>query len=92
MVHGAKYQYPSLDNQYVDAKTPITIICTKHGEFDASPDNHLTFQGGKCPQCGKNAKPNAAKSKYKAAYLDWINEALPDHLSLAGDFSNYWKA
>ncbi len=88
MVHGAKYQCPNLDSQYVDAKTPITIICTEHGEFDASPDNHLTFQGGKCPQCGKNAKSAAAKSKYKAAYLDWFNEALPEHLSLAGDFTD----
>lgn len=41
MLHGAKYQYPNLDSQYVDAKTPITIICTEHGEFDASPDNHI---------------------------------------------------
>lgn len=87
MVHGTKYQYPDLDGQYVNAKTPIKIICTEHGQFDATPDNHLTFQGGRCPQCGKNAKSAAAKAKYKATYLDWFNEALPEHLSLAEDFS-----
>jgi len=88
MLHGAKFKYPNLDSQYVDAKTPITIICSRHGQFDATPDNHLTFQGGKCPQCGKQAKSAAAKSKYKAAYLDWFNESLPEHLSLADDFSD----
>lgn len=46
-VHGDKYDYSRV--QYNDAKTPVAIICPKHGEFLQSPDNHL--QGTGCPKC-----------------------------------------
>lgn len=38
--HGEKFNYSKV--QYLDAKTPVTIICPTHGEFLQLPDSHLT--------------------------------------------------
>jgi hypothetical protein len=50
-IHGDKYQYPDLDTSYVNAKTPIHVLCYKHGSFEQTPDTHLSGSG--CPECGK---------------------------------------
>ena len=47
-VHGDKYDYSK--SQYINAKTKITIICPKHGEFLQSADCHLN-KGQGCPKC-----------------------------------------
>jgi len=49
--HNNKYDYSKVE--YIDAKTPVCIICSEHGEFYQSPDVHLRPNG--CPTCaGKN--------------------------------------
>jgi len=35
--------------RYVDAKTPVEIICQEHGSFWQSPTNHILGKG--CPKC-----------------------------------------
>ena len=45
--HGSKYDYSKVE--YVNQKTPVTIICPEHGEFEQSPAQHLKGQG--CPNC-----------------------------------------
>ena len=47
-VHGDKYDYSKV--QYVNANTPVTIICPLHGEFLQMPSKHLNGHG--CPVCG----------------------------------------
>jgi len=47
-IHGDKYDYSKVE--YVNAKTDITIICPKHGEFKQQPYVHLNSNG--CPKCG----------------------------------------
>ena len=49
-VHGDKYDYSNLE--YVNSKTPLTIICKEHGEFRQLLCNHL--KGCGCPKCGGN--------------------------------------
>jgi hypothetical protein len=39
LAHEGKYDYAKVD--YVDAKTPILIVCPIHGEFTQIPDTHL---------------------------------------------------
>ena len=51
-VHGDLYDYSK--SVYVNSKTPVTIICSKHGEFQQSPNKHLQGQG--CPRCAKNCR------------------------------------
>lgn len=49
-VHGNKYDYSKV--LYKTAKTPITIICSKHGEFIQKPNDHLNGKG--CPKCNES--------------------------------------
>ena len=46
-VHGNKYDYSKVN--YTGCYNPITIICSKHGEFNQSANKHLQGQG--CPKC-----------------------------------------
>ena len=47
-LHKDKFDYSLVD--YKDNKTPVTIICPIHGEFNQVPNYHLTGNG--CPKCG----------------------------------------
>lgn len=86
-VHGDKYDYS--ETNYVDAWTPITIICKKHGPFTMSAHNHLRGQG--CPLCG-----NERKGAYRKVSLeDFIRRAKEKHgdkydYSLV-DLKNTWS-
>ena len=46
-IHGDKYDYSKVE--YVNPKTNVCIICSKHGEFWQKPYNHLSGSG--CPEC-----------------------------------------
>lgn len=46
-VHGDKYDYSK--TKFVDSKTPVTITCKKHGDFQQLPHNHLSGKG--CRKC-----------------------------------------
>ena len=48
-IHGNCYDYSKV--KYISAKTPIKILCNKHGVFEQTPDKHLYGRG--CPKCGK---------------------------------------
>lgn len=49
-IHGDKYNYSKV--RYKNILTPITIICSTHGEFKQVPSYHLCGNG--CPKCGVN--------------------------------------
>ena len=51
VVHGNKYDYSQVD--YVNSKTPIIIICPKHGVFTQAPGEHLSGKG--CKYCAHQA-------------------------------------
>ena len=65
LVHGDKYDY-SLVN-YTGNKNEIIIICSKHGKFKQTANNHLASKG--CPKCA---------GKYKTTE-DFIKEATLIH-------------
>ena len=46
-IHGNEYDYSKVN--YVNSKTPVTIICKKHGEFKQTPYHHLIGNG--CQKC-----------------------------------------
>lgn len=49
-LHKRKYcYYPP----YINAKTPVNILCKDHGWFKQTPDNHLHGQG--CPKCSNHS-------------------------------------
>ena len=45
--HGNKYDYSLVE--YKNNKVKVKIICPKHGEFEQTPNNHLSSQG--CQIC-----------------------------------------
>jgi hypothetical protein len=47
IAHSSKYKYHKA--VYVDSKTPVTIVCPSHGNFEQRPANHVWGQG--CPEC-----------------------------------------
>ena len=52
-VHGDKYNYSLTD--YQNARSTVTIVCSTHGEFEQTPNNHLS--GSACSKCsGTNKK------------------------------------
>ena len=61
-IHGDKYDYSKVD--YKNNKTKITIICSKHGEFQQTPSDHLFGAG--CPKCPKNRGLSAEEFLKKA--------------------------
>jgi len=46
-IYGDKYDYTKVD--YKGNKIKVCIICTEHGEWWMSPNNHL--RGHRCPKC-----------------------------------------
>ena len=57
-VHGDRYDYSKVE--YVNAQTPVVIICPKHGEFLQNPSSHTDGRG--CKKCATEI--TAAKLKY----------------------------
>jgi very-short-patch-repair endonuclease len=48
-MHGNLYDYSNII--FVDAKTPITLNCSKHGNFQVRPQTHWTSKASICPDC-----------------------------------------
>lgn len=46
-IHGDKYDYSKV--KYINAHTKVTVICPVHGEFEITPNNHLSKHG--CSKC-----------------------------------------
>ncbi len=64
-IHGDKYDYSRA--QYIDAKTPVAIVCPKHGEFHQLPYNFL--KGSGCPKCS-HERAAQLQTKSKTWFLD----------------------
>ena len=47
-VHGDTYDYSKV--MYINAMLNVTITCPKHGDFEQTPNNHLSGKG--CNKCG----------------------------------------
>jgi len=50
-VHTINYDYSNVE--YVNMKTPVTIICPKHGPFTQVPATHV-ISGSGCPVCSQS--------------------------------------
>jgi len=66
-IHGDKYSYNLNDVATLDFKEKIKIICIKHGEFEASIQNHL--RGDNCRKCFHEDHPGNYKHSEKIISL-----------------------
>ena len=46
-IHGNRYDYSKVN--YITSHDKVCIICPEHGEFNQSPNKHLSSRG--CPRC-----------------------------------------
>jgi len=72
IIHNNTYDYSKVD--YVKSSLPITIICPLHGEFQQSPNAHISQKQG-CPVCG-NLKIG---DKLRKNVEDFIEQASELH-------------
>lgn len=86
-VHGNKYDYSLVE--YIQGRTPVKIICKKHGEFMQKPNDHLDGHG--CPSCA------CITSKTEKELCEFVKQLVP-HLEvqnnvrgLIGEFSVRFK-
>lgn len=70
-VHGYKYEYSKV--KYMNWKTPVTIICPFHGEFQQEPQSHQ--RGNGCSLCGRES----TSKKLTLKTSDFINRASKIH-------------
>lgn len=61
-IHGDKYDYSK--SVYVNSKTKLIISCPEHGDFEQSPDKHLSGHG--CPMCAQSKVEATNLQKYGA--------------------------
>ena len=66
LIHRKKYDYSLVD--YTHCKTPVEIVCRKHGRFFQRPSDHLFGHG--CPKC------ISIISEMEKEFLDFIR--VPD--------------
>lgn len=78
-IYGDKYDYSKV--VFINSKTPVTIICPKHGEFKQIPYVHLN--GHSCPYCSRDKQRDLLKKDT----TDFIEDAKKIH----GDKYDYSK-
>ena len=59
-IHFNKYDYSLV--KYKNYKTKIKIVCSKHGIFEQTPDNHIS-KNQNCPKCNISSKGEYTISK-----------------------------
>ena len=80
-IHNNNYDYSLVE--YINNKTPVIIICSKHGQFRQRPDSHINGKG--CRKCNRS-KGELIIAKYldnkKINYEDqYTFKNQPKHLS-----------
>lgn len=50
--HNGKYEYPNIEEEYINNKSEIAIKCPKHGIFKQTVNHHLQGQG--CWKCNQS--------------------------------------
>lgn len=65
-VHGDRYDYSRVI--YVNTKTKVEIICSKHGSFLQSPNQHLLGQG--CPHCFRGEVGDQRTTEYVETFAE----------------------
>jgi hypothetical protein len=78
IIHGeTTYNYK--DVIYIDAKTPVTIICDKenHGPFEKAPDNHTGVNKQGCPHCATERRA-ALRTGTTAKFVEKAKEIHGD--------------
>lgn len=80
-LHGDQYDLSEIE--YIDAKTPIRVICPLHGPFQTSPGHFSSTKPTGCSKCGRHS---TTESRRKTT-VQFIASARKVH----GDLYDYSK-
>ena len=86
-IHGDRYNYSKVN--YVNAHTPVCIICPIHGEFMQIPNKHLS--GHNCPKCRRSSGEELIElmlKKLNVKFATQVKHILPNR-TLWFDFEVY---
>ena len=78
-IHGDQYDYSKIN--YVNNSTKVTIICPEHGEFQQTPDNHIS-QGQGCPVCRQSHLERIIRNFFIKENLEFTQYMKFDWLGL----------
>lgn len=70
-IHGNFYDYSQVD--FINMKTPINIICPKHGLFSILPTRHITQKCG-CKKCHESQGEKLVNSILEELQISFIRE------------------
>jgi len=70
------------DSKYIESRTNIMLLCDRHGDFEATPDNFK--RGTRCPDCWEERKGQARIATAKKEF-ETIVEYL-DEIDFAGNY------
>ena len=68
-VHGKLYDYSKVI--YINNKTKVIMTCPEHGDFEQSPNNHITAAQG-CPIC-RYIKASITKTSNTSKFIEKAN-------------------
>lgn len=83
-VHGNKFNYSK--SFYINSKTPLTIICPIHGEYEQTPYVHLKTYG--CPKCGRNHTEKSHVHDFQT-FLNKCNKKFKNKYSYSFNGDNF---
>ncbi|RWZ87256.1 MAG: hypothetical protein EO766_12080 [Hydrotalea sp. AMD] len=98
--HNNKYDYSLV--KYINAVSPVTIVCLTHGQFNQTPNSHLTGNG--CPECGGTKRSSTSdfidrsklihNNKYDYSLVEYINTStkVSIHCPIHGIFEQTPKS
>ena len=75
---GDQFDYSKVN--YINAATPIILICKKHGEFITTPLKHLHTKYGGCKKCKPVHNKYTQKEFIKKCKEKWGNYFSYDHV------------
>lgn len=79
-VHKGKYDYSLVE--YVDRRTPVKILCPKHGPFMQTPKSHI--RGAGCPLCNNSYLEETVSRLLTQNQIPFIAEKTFDWLTYNG--------
>jgi len=95
LIHGDLYSYSKAI--YTGAFNKITIICSKHGEFEQTPDSHR--RGSGCPKCvGKNKTTDEFIAQARKVHGDLYDYSKVEYIGtheklliIDPEFGEFWQ-
>jgi hypothetical protein len=70
-IHGDKYDYSLVE--YINSRTKIKILCSKHGMFEQLPNLHIHKQTG-CPKCNTSKNELLLEKILTENNISFINQ------------------